>query len=321
MCVLLGAAAILAAHAARAQPALSVAAPPPPVAVVAPGAGCPSAAAVARALGEIMPEVRSVDPTDPDALVVQVVDRGDHYRVVAAAQSRELFDPARQCRERARASAVVVALTLRPPGVEQAAPPPLAAVADAEQPGERALTLRRRKAPEVATPTSPWDPSGRLTVELSGAIAMAPGDGAGAGVTLRAAAGGRLLALALGVELVEPLTLSRSVVAVELTRLPVDLDVRARLGRGRLEGLVELGVLAAWLHLRGPDAGGDRLDLGVRAAGQARVWLWPRLAALAGVELAYELRPYDLLVEGHGVVGQTPDTWIGLSVGIATRFE
>ena len=79
--------------------------------VVAHGS-CPTAAAVEDALAVLLPP----DARD-DREWAAVVDRKDGYAVTVLGNERLYTDPQRDCAERARVSAIFIALTLRPPVV------------------------------------------------------------------------------------------------------------------------------------------------------------------------------------------------------------
>src|SRR5262245_2671908 len=93
------------------------AAPPASVVLVVRGE-CPDEAAVRAALSGVLPATRlDPPPASAGAATVEISDLGARYRVTVGAETRHLDDPLRDCGERARALAVVVAMALDPLGL------------------------------------------------------------------------------------------------------------------------------------------------------------------------------------------------------------
>jgi len=127
---------------------------PARVAVTGQG-GCPTAAAVARALERLHPALRAA--VGGDGVRVEVVDGGAGYEVRAAGGVRRLADAERRCSERATAAALAATLLIAPP----ATPPDEAGDSDGPE--------ATRETPDEPTPeatretTSPSPPGAAAT--------------------------------------------------------------------------------------------------------------------------------------------------------------
>src|SRR5262245_19994117 len=94
-----------------------------PAVALTSASSCPSPEQLKSALAGAVPDLEVVTtPARPGDLRVELVDLGDRYQISVDGAARELPDAARRCEERARASAVVIALAVQPH--EVAAPPP-----------------------------------------------------------------------------------------------------------------------------------------------------------------------------------------------------
>jgi hypothetical protein len=282
------------------------------VAIAGDASGCPSPAAVGQELVGMLPEVQVALTPEADALAVKLDDLGTSLRVTVGDRVRELPDAGRRCEERARQGAIVVALVLAPPQVE----PPAAAARVTPSEAEVRAPIENVSAPARARR---W-----LAFDLGALVELAPGaDGGtalGEGLVIRAIFGGRRLSGLLGVAALSPSTLELPV-PVRMTRLPIDLGVRTTLGSERLETVLDGGLRGQVLMLEGVGMGGDRFDLGLFAGMQERWWLKTWLAPFLALDISYSFRPYEL-VAGQGTVeGHTPSLWLGMTLGIATRFE
>src|SRR5262245_29634524 len=103
---------IAIAIALGAAPSVSRAEMPATVAVAGQG-GCPTAAALARALERLHPGLHA-EIGGAGAARVEVVDGGSSYEVRAGGGVRRLGDPARRCGERATAAALAATLLIDP---------------------------------------------------------------------------------------------------------------------------------------------------------------------------------------------------------------
>ena len=311
----LGAGAALAAAIVTEAPPVAAEAKEP---LVIEGGSCPSAAEVRAALEPLLDEpVRSQLAAAP-AERLRVVDYGDRYRIEVGTTVREVADPERDCAERARISAVFIAMNLAlppapPPGPVTRAPGPVAAAAEPARAVPRKPSARVRPA--------------RLEVGLLVELAASPAaravvPGGRLGLSLRRAPW--LYSLSSGVIAPARLELEPRATGdghVELTRVPTQLGVTwARPGR-RVEAGPLLALVADVLVLRGRDLAGTeiatRLHPGaafgavLRARAGGHAWAFSTLTA-AAYPAEYRLR-----VEPAGTVGAVPRWWFDLGLGIA----
>ncbi|MDB4965805.1 MAG: hypothetical protein JWN44_1494 [Myxococcales bacterium] len=188
-------------------------------------------------------------------------------------------------------------------------------------------TVRRRSSPHSAALS-------RLELELSGVVDGAPavadsGSTVTGGAALRLALGGRYVAATVGVAGLAPSnqrTPGTTGVDVGVTRVPFDAGVRLVLPRDRFEIGADVGLVLAFLRLSAPSLNNaiasTRLDVGARLAPWLRVWVHPRLAIQAGLELGIPFAVYDLVVEGTaaGKIGSSPRLWVGGALGLTVRL-
>src|SRR5262245_20609351 len=83
-----------------------------PVVTLESTSACPLPAEVARALAPLLPNHRLLVGTAEGAQQVRLSDEGEHYRLQVGNSERLIWEPARQCINRARAAAVVIALAV-----------------------------------------------------------------------------------------------------------------------------------------------------------------------------------------------------------------
>ncbi len=309
----LGAGAAFAASVVAGAPLAAAEAPAP---LVIEGGSCPSAAEVRAQLEPLLDDsLRSQLAAAPSERL-RVVDYGDRYRIEVGTTVREVADPEHDCAERARISAVFIAMNLAlppapPPGPVTRAPVPVAAEA------------------EPVVSRGPARSVGRSLVEvgLMAELAVSPDvrvvePGGRLGLSLRRAP----WLYSLGTGVIAPARLELEPRAtgdghVELLRVPTELGVTwARPGR-RVEAGPRLALLAAVLVLRGRDLArtetATRLQSGValgavlRARAGGRAWAFSTLTA-AAYPAAYRLR-----VEPAGTVGGVPQWWFGFGFGVA----
>jgi hypothetical protein len=290
-------------------------------------AHCPSPAALARALADMLPEARIAD--GDGALVVRIDDLGARFRLRVGADTRELADGGRRCEERARQAAVVVALALAPPSVEEPptpmlAPPTAEAAAPPPTEAEVRAPIEERPAPRAIAPRA------LVAFELGAGLHMAPSADGGTlaegALALRLAAGRPRFQILLGVAATSPSTMKLAPAPVSMTRFPIDLSARyvARAGKER-ETAFDVGAVGDVLLLEAASgAGGNRLSLGVRAAASERFWLTDDAAIFASIETAFLPNTYALVID-DGMAsrpeGHTPDFWLGLSLGCVVRVR
>jgi hypothetical protein len=240
--------------------------------------GCPDAAAVRRLLAEL------VSAGEARGATVSIQDQGPRYRIAVGATATTLDDPARDCRKRARQAAVVAANVLQAPEVVLG--PPIWTI-------EKGLVL------EVAP--NRGNAVGAYGAEIRGAL----GSGSWSLSGTAGARGPVTLELADGRE-------------AELLRLPLDAGPRFTSYRWRLRPWLGLGGSATVTRIVGrnlvemqPEW---RLDLGALAMAGATLPVRGRIGLAAALAIRWHPRPYRLHVVPHGMVGETPAWWFGLSL-------
>jgi hypothetical protein len=238
--------------------------------------------------------------------LVEIIDLGVPYRIIAAGQVRDYRDESRDCPYRARIAAVFVALAIDP----AMAPPAPAPVAPVTPPPL-----------DVAAQPSP-----RARLDLGATVVggVGPDDRVGQlGAELRWSAGRRSVGPEIGVTALLPVDNTVGGVRLRQWRLPVDAGVRARSTGPRFERYGEVGVSAALLSERALDLATSRsqtgIELGLRlAAGvHASHGRFAPFAALSG-ELV-PVPPAIFALPG-GTVGHTPIFWLGATAGLSLGF-
>ena len=247
--------------------------------------------------------------------LVEIVDLGVPYRILAAGQIREYRDESRDCAYRARIAAVFVALAIDPAQlpaqlpVQPAVPPPTPTpVVQAVPPPA-----------DVRPPTR-----ARLDLGATAVGGLGPEDRVGqVGAELRWSGGRRRLGPEIGVTALLPVDNTVGGVRLRQWRLPIDAGVRARIWGPRFEPYGELGLSAALLSERALDLAASRsqtgIELGLRLAvgvHASRGRLTP-FAALSG-ELVPA--PPAIFALPAGTVGHTPIFWIGATAGASLSF-
>jgi hypothetical protein len=281
----------------------------PPVLPVVDASDCPSFDQVARELGPLLPGSR-IEPGQEGAPepVAEIVDLGSSYRIRIAGQERDIGDADRNCAERARVAAVVIALVVDPPGVgepERAATAPPAPVPAPTPP----------QAPPVRKPAAP---SGSLRMEVTARAALTD-DHLVAGPGLRAMVGGRSWGAGLGMGLLSPATVPLGSGEVRVLRFPGDISMELRLPSGNLEVAPILGIALDLVHASGQDfersTGATRLDPGARAAIGLRYFAGTTWGALLEGSVTWLPRTYEVAVEPSGPRTDLPRLWFGASIG------
>jgi hypothetical protein len=290
---------------------LVAAAPPGPTVDVT--GTCPSADAVAVALGSALGTEPKPGETNANGKnAPKVTDLGDRFSVSALGQAREYADPARDCDERARAAAVFIALALNPPIVPA---PPL--------PPAPPVPVQTAARPPLAPP-----PSAR-SLEVGAAArvdsATQPETSFAIGFEVRAAVGWRWLGVTAMAGVLAPTDSRFSAVTVRQQRFPLSLALTARHRLGErlaVAGAVGGALVPFTLRAGGIDGApsSTRLDAGVRLALELAVLATPRLAPFIGVHAEIFPRAYELDVgppSNVGNVGSTGRFWLGASVGLS----
>jgi hypothetical protein len=255
---------------------------------------CPDRATLERLLGELLAgdEGRGAKAT--------ILDRGPHYRVAVGERALTLDDPARDCAARARQAAVFVAGELR------AHPRVL---------GPPVWTIEKGVVFDVAPgSTGPaWAPGAEFRGALgSGAWSLVGSAGARGPATLsfhpQSGANGSSVNW-----------------KAEMLRFPLDAGARYTIYRGRFRPwFVLAGSLTptSFLGVNVVDAERQwRVDLGLLGMVGATLRLTRHLGVAAAINLRWQPRPYHLDVSPHGMVGETPTWWLGLSLNYTLDGE
>lgn len=293
-------------------PAAETAAPPGTLDAFAIGgpSTCPLPEAVWAELGTLVPRdrlnARLAAVAGQPGPVVQIIDLGVPYRVIAAGRVREYRDETRDCAYRARIAAVFVALAIDPAEISMGEPTP-------------------PPSPRVPPPPPPPIAAGprevtHLELGATGDLGFGSGNRAAeAGAALRLAVGRRRFALVAGVRALAPGDTTLGGVRLHQWRLPVDIGVRAQLAGERFEPYGELGLCAALLSERALDLAsaqsGTSLELGLRGSIGSRLATHTRFAPFAALEAELVPDPPQVFALPQGVVGHTPRLWIGATVG------
>ena len=324
----LAAAALLGVGAAMGSPA-HAASPDKPTVQTAPAAStpydgssviggpstCPRPDAVWSELVTLVPperlEARLHAAIHGKTPLVEILDLGVPYRILAAGQVREYRDESRDCVYRARIAAVFVALAIDPaqlpvqPAMLPPTPTPLV-----------------QAVPPQADATPPI--RARLDLGATAVGGLGPEDRVGqVGAELRWSAGSRRLGPEVGVTALLPVDNTVGGVRLRQWRLPIDAGVRARISGPRFEPYGELGVSAALLSERALDLATSRSQTGIELGMRLAVGLHaPRGRLTPFAALSGELVPVPpaIFALPAGTVGHTPIFWIGATAGASLSF-
>jgi len=247
--------------------------------------------------------------------LVEIVDLGVPYRILAAGQLREYRDESRDCAYRARIAAVFVALAIDPAELpaqlptQPAMPPPSA-------------------PPVVPALPPPVDdmppPRARLDLGATAVGGLGPEDRVGqVGAELRWSAGRRRLGPEVGVTALLPVDNTVGGVRLRQWRLPIDAGLRARIAGPRFERYGELGVSAALLSERALDLATSRSQTGIELGLRLAVGVHAsrgRLAPFAALSGELVPAPPAIFALPAGTVGHTPLFWIGATAGASLSF-
>ena len=280
---------------------------------------CPRPEAVWRELVTLVPperlEARLRAVTRGKTPLVEIVDLGVPYRILAAGQLREYRDESRDCAYRARIAAVFVALAIDPAELpaqlptQPAMPPPSA-------------------PPVVPALPPPVDdmppPRARLDLGATAVGGLGPEDRVGqVGAELRWSAGRRRLGPEVGVTALLPVDNTVGGVRLRQWRLPIDAGLRARIAGPRFERYGELGVSAALLSERALDLATSRSQTGIELGLRLAVGVHAsrgRLAPFAALSGELVPAPPAIFALPAGTVGHTPLFWIGATAGASLSF-
>jgi hypothetical protein len=273
---------------------------------------CPRPAAVWSELVTLVPperlEARLRAVNQGKTPVVEIVDLGVPYRILAAGQVREYRDESRDCAYRARISAVFVALAIDPAQLEMPppAPPPL---------------------PQAAPPPLdiPRSPRARVDLGATASGGLGPEDHVGqVGAELRWSGGRHLLGPEAGVTALLPVDNAVGGVRLRQWRLPVDAGVRARISGPRFERYGELGISAALLSERALDLASPKSQTGLEVGLRLAVGLHAsraRFAPFAALSAELVPDPPAIFALPAGTLGHTPIFWIGATAGASLSFR
>ena len=279
---------------------------------------CPSAADVADALTPLMkPDFRFSADARP-----RVVDHGDRFTVSVKGQTGQYTDTERDCAERARVSALFIALTLNPPQIQSA---------ERDAPQRKPAPVEERKpppqtsvAPATAPMSSTWthlEAGARFDGPLNSGVPAT----LGAGLELRVSLGRGRVGAVLGGAVLAPVTWDISGVLVQEQRFPGHLALRLRWPSPLVTLALDLGVSATVFTVRAPELAREsnsvRLDVGPRTALTARFATIGGLSPYFGAHVEYFPHAYRLIADPNGKLGATPHAWVGMSLGVSLALN
>ena len=248
--------------------------------------------------------------------VVEIVDLGIPYRIMAAGQTREYRDESRDCAYRARISAVFVALAIDPAQLAMA-PPPVPVVPPAPP-------VVRTPPPIFPPPTPPVFPAARLDLGATALYGVGPDDRVGqVGAELRWSGGRHRLGPEAGVLALLPVDNTVGGVRLRQWRLPIDAGVRARVLGPRFERYGELSLSAALLSERALDLVSPKSQTAVELGLRAGIGVHAargRFAPFAALSAELVPLPPAVFALPAGTLGRTPLLWIGATAGLSLSF-
>lgn len=266
---------------------------------------CPSRELIESELSPLLGERA---PALDTSVGIEILDSGESYRIRVGAAEREVNDPRRDCQERAKVSAVFIALNL--PTRASEPPPPRA-------------PPRPSPAPPAVTQSQT-----QLVLQLLGSVEHAPelsgtGKGAYIGASLRR---GRL-DLSLDSGIFAPLSVMGAegeAATYELWRFPTSLTIGFN-SDGRVLTLgVAAGLAFDVLRFRGldlpnPDSG-LRVNPGFVLALPLRLYASRHLAAVLMPTVALFPRTYLVRLEPGRQLDESPRFWLGARIGLETSI-
>lgn len=275
---------------------------------------CPNAEAAAQHLAPLLRRHRLVATAEGDASVAaHLSDEGARFRVEVESTDRLVDEPLRDCLERARIAAVLIAMALEPPIIVSEEPSPPAPTPPPQ-------------------PPAPRSDASRVTFDVEAyallAFGVDPGSvgpAVGPLVALRGGLDGWFARYSLGYVFARELTVSAG--SATLARLPMDLTVGYSwpFDPFALEASLGLAADPLFVSAAGLENSQDevRFDVGPRAALATSVG--PRsLKGVAVARAAWFPRNYELSANRPGQaeparIGETPSLWLELALGL--RFE
>jgi hypothetical protein len=271
---------------------------------------CPRPDAVWAELETLIPRedlAGHVFAESPSSSLVEILDLGPRYRVIAGGRVREYRDDAHDCDHRARVAAVFVALSLAPGYFGQpvvAAPVSLPGVPSNPSP------------PTLTMPRSVYlDVGASYTAGLSGDHHAAPG------ITVRLALTRVRWGFVVGATVPLPTDATVNGLRVREFRPRADAGLRARLRTEGVEVGGEAGLTVAWLSEHAPDlamsTAGTTIELGARGGLTVRSSSTARLAPFLSAHCEFVPRPTSLWALPGGHVGDSPMFWVGATAGVS----
>ncbi len=289
------------------------------VAIVTEGE-CPTRTSVETQLAPLLRLWSVAEADDPfeaaAATSASVVDQGDAIEVRALSTSRVTEDPERDCAERARVAAVLIAMALEPPLLPY--PPAPASTPTPESPEADSEPASTRSS--SADPGG-WELAGGLAVLATTGIGVESGDGPGwaAGPLLRIAAQQHHWAVILSGGMLTSQTLELDGGRASLRRFPADLSFGPVFDFDAWRFSGALGVALDAFSITGDRVAGTqeqlRLDIGPRTTFALTRTLGD-VSLLGLLTASHFPRDYELVLEPRGEVGRTPKWWFGAALGV-----
>lgn len=294
--------------------------PPIPVTGSSP---CPTPDAVWQELTRLFqPQdlAARLSAADRASVPIRVEDLGVAFRVSALGTTRQYREEARDCRRRARTSALFAALVLDPTAMLDASSP--------APPPPPPPPVPPPALPPAASPTSAPQESEavRALVRIEGGAVVQTGlDGqtrvASVGAAFRLAVGRGLVVPVLGVGVFLPSQTEIGGVRLRQWRLPADLSMRLTMPFGGVDWYGEAGLAVAAVREQALDVMTPRaatgMELGFRAALGARLGPLRGFAPFVLLQLDYLPDPPTIAILPAGEVGQTPHAWLVACVGLS----
>jgi hypothetical protein len=258
-------------------------------------------------LQPLLPTTPSEASALPPQTVVEVNDHGDDYDVTVGDQHKVFTDHARNCVERARVAAVFVALNLPEHPLE-----PIASSSPAESASPSVVAKPRRTTSlaigslaRLSTASNQWMLGGSLWARLQH----------------RAVSAGVELSADSPLEQRDP---TSGVVQSTLTRLASQVRLGVLWREPYLSAGPFLGTsFELWLF-RGQnllqDASPIRPQLGLALGAEAMIGSTPGFSFYVQAAAIYYPFRYDIATLPSGVFAQTPQIWLGFSLGVANSM-
>jgi hypothetical protein len=275
---------------------------------------CPSSEAVEQALAPLLkPELLATA-----GAASKVEDRGNHFLVSVRDQTGQYSDPARDCAERARVSAVFIALTLNPPQIQHSEQPAAGNEAPHHDAPLKTPTL------SAAPPAAAWARL-NLGARFDSALSSGSSTTVASGLELRASFRKQRLGVAVGAAVFAPVVWELSGVLVSEQRFPGHLALRLHFPVAPFELNLDLGLAAALFTLHALQASGEpratRVEFGPRLALTTQFETARGFAPFVGAQVEYFPQAYRIHVDPVGPLGSAPKLWVGLSLGASLDLD